>query len=55
MRERCTACAVEQSVSDLDGVVDCVCASSFIDFPQAEAYLRHLMASVELDIWRSHC
>lgn len=53
MGERTTG-SIEQTVTSLDGVVDGVGASVGANLPQAEAYLWHLKAIVELDVWDRH-
>lgn len=49
-----TTSSIEQTVTSLDGVVDGVGASIVANLPEAEAYLRHLKAIVELDVWDRH-
>ena len=49
-----TACAVEETVTTLDGVVDLICTGIVVYFPQPEANKRHGVAAVEFDRWRSH-
>ena len=50
-----TARAVKETVASLDRVVDRVGASGIVDLPQPEADLRHLVATVELDVRDRHC
>jgi hypothetical protein len=52
--ERLTACAVKQPIPNLDRIVHSVRTCSVVHLPQTEAYLWHLMAAVEFDVWRSH-
>ena len=54
---RHTACAIEESVAGLDGIVDGVGAGVVVDLPQTEADLRHLVAIVQRDVGSvdSHC
>lgn len=49
-----TTSSIEQTVTSLDCVVDSVGASVVVDLPQAEAYLWHLKAIVELNVWDRH-
>lgn len=48
-----TACAVEETVASLDGVVDGV-GSVVLDLPETKAHEGHLIAAVELDGRGSH-
>ena len=43
-----TTCAVKETVPSLDGVVNGVGANGIVDFPQAEANDRHVVAAVKL-------
>lgn len=54
MEKRNTTCAIEEAVSCLNSIVDRVCASRLVDFPEAEADDGHGVAIVELDGWGSH-
>ena len=49
-----TACAIEKTVSRLDGIVDLIGARIVIDLPQAKADNWHLVATVQFDIGGSH-
>ena len=48
IEERHTASTIEQTVTGLDGVVDNV-GAVFIDLPETEANLGHVIAAVKLD------
>lgn len=52
-----TAGPVKESITSLDGVVDCVCAGSIVNLPQTEPNLWHLVAIIQSDIgsFDSHC
>ena len=49
-----TASSIEQSVANLDSVVNGVGTSSVVNFPQAKANLWHRVSIVQLDSWLSH-
>jgi len=42
--------AVEESIARLDGIVDGIGTGGIVDLPQAEAYLWHIIATVQLDL-----
>ena len=44
-----TACAVKETVSGLDGIVNDIGGDVVADLPEAEAHLGHLGAAVELE------
>jgi len=45
-----TACAIEQTVARLDGLVHGVGCHLGVDLPETEAHLGHVMAAAELDV-----
>jgi len=49
-KQRLTACAIEETVTKLNGLVDGVGSNSVVDLPEAEAHLGHIKAAVELDV-----
>ena len=49
-----TACAVEETVTTLDSVVDLICTGIVVHFPQPKANKRHGVTAIEFGRWRSH-
>ena len=49
-----TACAVEETVTTLDSVVDLICTGIVVHFPQSEANKRHGVTTIEFGRWGSH-
>ena len=49
-----TACAVEETVTGLNSVVDLISASVVIDLPQAEANERHFCPAAKFDCRGRH-
>ena len=41
-----TASRVEETIAGLDSIVNLISAGTVVDFPQAEAHKRHLVAAV---------
>jgi hypothetical protein len=44
-----TACAVKQTVADLDSIVNSIGGGGIVDFPETETHKGHAVARVELD------